>query len=744
VKKILFLTILSVSGVLHAQTLFHNDDHISEVKLVFEQQNWDHILDSLYVAGDKDRLLAAAWVDGVYYDSIGVRYKGFSSVSVDRTKNPFNIKLDYVLDQSHFGVDKIKLGNVIQDPSFAREIVSYKVARNYMPASLANYCNVYINNNFWGVYTSIESVDKSFLAQHYGSSTGSFIKGNPTKVDLNGENSNLSNSLGKDSTDYYEFYELKSDIGWAPFYNLIDKLNNDPAAIEEVLNVDRTLWMHALNYTMVNFDSYIGYAQNYYMYEDKNGQFNPILWDMNQSFGSFRLTDASDFFRGFTVEEAKTMDPMAHVNSFSVHPRPLITNVINTDQRKRMYFAHIRAIVREHFANGAYKNELEALQDLIKTDVSRDSNKFYSYADFLANKTSTVQDFVAYPGITDLMDERSAYLLNYKGISPNGAPSISVPKDVKNKSNFQVTTVVDTASAVYLYYRDQSGAVFSRVEMMDDGGSGDNQAMDGVYGVVVPTSGKNIDYYVYAENDSSGTFSPTNAAYNFYEIREVKQLVVNEFCASNSSVIADENGDYEDWIELYNNGDTSIHLLGYTLSDDLNDLAKWSFSDTSLGPDAYLLIWADDDDEDGPLHTNFKLASGGEAIYLSHQGEVVDEITFGGQTTDVTSGRYPNGTGPFVLMEATPAAFNNGQRVSVTAIDKHTFSIFPNPLTGRFYVESDMNGTAILMNAQGQTVLTTKINKGVNVLDASLLSSGMYFLSIRNETGVVSKKIIKQ
>ncbi|MDG2454256.1 MAG: CotH kinase family protein [Bacteroidia bacterium] len=743
-KKILFLTLLFGSGLLHGQTLFHNEARISEVKLVFEQQNWDHILDSLYVAGDKDRLLAVAWVDGVYYDSIGVRYKGFSSVSVDRHKNPFNIKLDYILDQSHFGVDKIKLGNVIQDPSFVREIVSYKVARNYMPASLANYCNVYINNVFWGVYTSIESVDRSFLAQHFGSSYGSFIKGNPSTVDLNGGNSNLSNSPGTDSADYYDLYELKSDLGWAAFYNLIDKLNNDPSALEDVLNVDRTLWMHALNYTLVNFDSYIGYAQNYYLYEDQNGQFNPILWDMNQSFGSFRLTDASDFYRGFTVEEAKTMDPMAHVNSFSVHPRPLIRNVINTDQRKRMYLAHIRAIVEEHFANGAYKNELEAFQERIKTDVSRDTNKFYSYADFLLNKTSTVQDLVTYPGITDLMDARSEYLLNYKGISPQGAPSISVPAGVKSKNSFQVTTTIDAASDVYLYYRDQSGAIFSRVEMRDDGGSGDNQAKDGVYGAVVPTSGKNIDYYVYADNDSSGTFSPTNAAYNFYEIREVKQLVINEFCASNSSVIADENEDYEDWIELYNNGDTSISLQGYTLSDDLNDLEKWSFSDTSVAPEAYVLIWADDDDEDGPLHTNFKLASGGEAIYLSYQGEVVDAITFGGQTTDVTSGRHPNGTGPFVLMEATPSAFNDGQRISITPLESPTFRVFPNPLSGRFYVESNMSGTAVLMNAQGQTVLTTTINKGVNALDAALLVSGMYFLSIRNETSVASKKIIKQ
>lgn len=733
-----------MSGLLHAQTLFHNDAHVSEVKLVFEQQNWDHILDSLYVVGDEDRLLTAAWVDGVYYDSIGVRYKGFSSVSVDRTKNPFNIKLDYVIDQSHFGVDKIRLGNVIQDPSFVREIVSYKVARNYMPASLANYCKVYINDVFWGVYTSVESVDNSFLAQHYGSSAGAFIKGNPSKVNLNGGNSNLSNSPGTDSTDYYDLYELKSDKGWAEFYNLIDKLNNDPATVEDVLNTDRTLWMHALNYTMVNFDSYIGYAQNFYMYEDKNGQFNPILWDMNQSFGSFRLTDASDFFRGFTIEEAKVIDPMAHVNSFSVHPRPLITNVINTPQRERMYYAHIRAIVQEHFANGAYKDELNALQDLIKDDVAKDTNKFYSDADFLANKTSTVTDLVDYPGITDLMDARSTYLLNYRGISPIGAPSISVPEDIKNESDFKVTTTIGDASSVYLYYRHQSGAIFSRVEMKDDGLSGDEQAADGIYGAVVPTTSKNIDYYVYAENDSSGTFSPTNAAYNFYEIREVKQLVINEFCASNSSIVADENGDYEDWIEIYNNGDTSINLLGYTLSDDIDELDKWLFPEMTIASGNYELVWADNDEEDGPLHASFKLASGGEAIYLSKDGEVVDEIIFGGQTTDLTTGRYPNGTGPFILMEATPSAFNDGRRVSVAKVEKPTFSVFPNPVNGRFYVESDMNGRAILMDAKGQTILTTEINKGVNALDASQLASGMYFLTIRNETSIVSKKIIKQ
>jgi spore coat protein CotH len=742
VRKAL-LALSLVGFVCHgfSQTWFHNSAHISEVKLVFEQENWDYILDSFYVDGDEERLLASVWVDGEFYDSIGVRYKGFSSVSIDREKNPFNIKLDYVNDQNHFGVEKIKLGNVIQDPSFVREIVSYKVARNYMPASQSNFCKVYINDVFWGVYTSVESVDNSFLTQHFGSSSGTFIKGNPITVNLNGENSNLSNSPGTDTASYATYYELKSDYGWSNFYNLIDKLNNNPADIEDVLNVDRALWMHALNYTLVNFDSYIGYAQNYYLYEDHNGQFNPILWDMNQSFGSFRLTDASSFFRGFNVEEAKTMDPMAHVDGFSVYPRPLIRNIINTDQRKRMYLAHIRAIVEEHFSNGSYQEELDALQDLIKSDVNSDQNKFYSYQDFLDNKTSTVQDLVEYPGITDLMDARSTYLLGYKGISPTGAPSIAEPKENISNGSYLISTDVSSAATVYLYYRDQIGGLFSRMEMKDDGLSGDDQALDGIYGAEVSSSSANFDYYIYAENDSSGTFLPSNAAHNFYQIREVKQLVINEFCASNSNVIADEDGEYDDWVELYNNGDTAINLLGYTLSDDVDELNKWSFPNLSIGAGEYLLVWADS--YDGALHASFKLSSGGESIYLSRNGEVVDGITFGGQTTDITYGRYPNGTGSFTLMEATPNAINDGKRLSVSEMPTGRISIFPNPVTNELHLESNLEGEIQIINSQGQILLSGSAVKGLNRYNLSSLATGVYFIILRNEENKFTKKLLK-
>ena len=129
-KAIGFLFFLAVSLNSFAQDSFYKTDTIREIKISFHQNNWDAILDSLYIKGDRERILASVLIDGVNYDSVGVRYKGFSSASINRVKNPFNIKLNYTISgQKHLGIDKLKLSNVIQDPSFVREVLSYEIAR---------------------------------------------------------------------------------------------------------------------------------------------------------------------------------------------------------------------------------------------------------------------------------------------------------------------------------------------------------------------------------------------------------------------------------------------------------------------------------------------------------------------------------------------------------------------------------------------------------------------------------------
>jgi len=122
------------------------------------------------------------------------------------------------------------------------------------------------------------------------------------------------------------------------------------------------------------------------------------------------------------------------------------------------------------------------------------------------------------------------------------------------------------------------------------------------------------------------------------------RLFVNEFMASNDTTAADSQGDFDDWIELYNDNLFPVRLTGFYLTDDFAELGKWPLPDTIIGAGGYLLIWADNETVEGPLHAGFKLGASGEQIALVDSTlRVVDSLTFGAQSTDVAFGRYPDG-----------------------------------------------------------------------------------------------------
>ena len=71
-----------------------------------------------------------------------------------------------------------------------------------------------------------------------------------------------------------------------------------------------------------------------------------------------------------------------------------------------------------------------------------------------------------------------------------------------------------------------------------------------------------------------------------------QDIVLNEIMASNGMTISDEDGDYPDWIEIYNPGPNSINLEGYGLSDDPLDIRRWIFPGVTLSANQFLLIYA--------------------------------------------------------------------------------------------------------------------------------------------------------
>jgi len=144
-------------------------------------------------------------------------------------------------------------------------------------------------------------------------------------------------------------------------------------------------------------------------------------------------------------------------------------------------------------------------------------------------------------------------------------------------------------------------------------------------------------------------------------------LVINEFMASNT-IIQDPQGEYEDWIEIYNAGSEPIDMGGMYLTDDLDYPTTWRIPDdnpsvTTIPPQGYILIWADNDTTDPGLHANFRINVGGEELGLFDVdgSTLIDSVTFGDQEVNISYGRYPDASDNWRFMVfPTPAVQNIG------------------------------------------------------------------------------------
>jgi len=144
------------------------------------------------------------------------------------------------------------------------------------------------------------------------------------------------------------------------------------------------------------------------------------------------------------------------------------------------------------------------------------------------------------------------------------------------------------------------------------------------------------------------------------------QLYINEFMADNDAIIPDPQGEYEDWIELYNAGEQYINIGGKYLTDFVYDptmhqIPRNSPDSTIILPNEFLLLWADSDAADGILHLEMKLSATGEyiGVYDEDGITVLDSITFGPQSTDISYGRKSDGNENWVFMtNSTPGESN--------------------------------------------------------------------------------------
>ena len=733
-RKILFFAALTgLSFFSFSQDVFNVG--IRNIDIYFSQTNWDDSLDIYYANGLSERLVADSIViDGVMDDNVGIKYKGNSSYNVANVKNPMNIKLDYVNNgQSIDGYNVLKLSNGFRDPSFVREVLSYEMARQYMPSPKATYAKVTVNGTLIGLYTCIQSIDDDFTNENFYERKGPFFKVDNTGISVPG----CMGPLGildyySDTNCYQRAYEMESTADWTELGNFLDTLNNHFTEVENVMDIDRTLWMMAFENLIIGLDGPINsIPHNFYLFKDNNGRFSPLLWDMNMAFGTFTNGLPSPV----TNADLQELDIFHNSNDAN---NKLTTQMFSSDRYKRMYVAHMRTILNEQFVNNNYSTRASQLQQLIDADVNIDPNTFYSYAEFTDNTSTSVANII---GITELMDARVTYLQSTIDFTatPPAITSISTnPAVILPHTSVSITAEISNTNYAYLGYRYTFADKFEKLQMYDDGMHGDGTSGDGVYGAIINVDARDLQYYLYAENNDAGIFSPERAEKEFHQLPVVSGLVINEIMAGNVTAVADQNGEYDDWVELYNGGSTNINLNGFHLSDNENDLTKWTFPNVSIAANGYLIIWCDTaGTSQSGLHTTYRLSADQEEVYLSDpSGNTIDAVHFVNMITDKSFSRVPNGIGAMQYQSHTYNAVNQNSTSLVDVNISGTMRVYPNPSRNRIYILGVTESVSVF-NIMGQQVF---YKQEVKSIDISNWENGIYF--IKSGNSVV--KIIKQ
>ena len=231
-------------------------------------------------------------------------------------------------------------------------------------------------------------------------------------------------------------------------------------------------------------------------------------------------------------------------------------------------------------------------------------------------------------------------------------------------------------------------------------------------------------------------------------------LTINEFLAINNSCCTDENGEFDDYIEIFNSGDTMVVLDGMYLTDDLSEPTKFMipYSDIDsanfyIEPGGFVLFWADDDSAQGINHLNFKLSSsGGQIDLFMGDGETtIDTLNYNVQLSNISYGRFPDGSDSWIYTNPTPG-FSNINELAIDAPDNIPQKVvlspsYPNPFnpttTIQFNVGDGMENhvTIQIIDSNGRYVDSIvdgqfKTGQYKAVWNAAVYPSGVYFFQL--------------
>jgi len=760
---------------------FFDDSAVREIRIYFTDPNWYNTLTQGHNSTADPYFPCRFQSGNTSLPNIGCRFKGNSSFRRNGIKKPFKLDFNEYDDNANFlGLKKLNLNNFDLSPDFMREKLLHDFAGKYVAALRSVYVRLYINDAFYGLYLAVEQPDKQMMQSRYGNDEDGNLYEGEERLGGTGGRPDLS-YLGANQSLYENIYILKTNESANNYSGLIEFLNilnntaaaEFPAKLEQVCDVENWLYGMAVNNLVVNLDSYLGVAAEYYLYDrDSDGRFVHIQWDHNESFGitgdgTPRLTNP------FTTDPFYLPGGGTGNNA-----RPFLQKVWAVNDYRRLYLRILARFLREGFDPTTMNARVSQLATLIRPHVTEDPNKAFTLTQFENNLNNQLTSGnLAIPGVTQFVRERHTYLraylnsqaqpidvrLNelvtvnngaYKDEAGDADPWVEIhnlgPGPV-TLTNFYLTDDTANPTKWQVPARTLADGEFLVVWLDGETSEGDTHAsfrapatggklslfasaistQTAIDSLTLPalTAGQSLVRLGDYGNRTATTFLPTPASANRVSADPTAPtqgtglLLINEIGADNDSSYPDpdEAGAFEDWFEVFNPGTTTVDMSGMYITDNLNNKTKWRVPNgVTIPAGGYLVFIADGETAQGSRHTSWSLSADGEAIgiYQTDGTTLIDSYTFSVQQTDVSIGRTTDGAASWSIFKpATPGAANTGAYANwiTSAASFLTAPVAPGVIASAF----GTNLTTSTVSATTTPLPTTLAGVTISITDSA-------------------------
>lgn len=389
-------------------------DTSSVHKINIVMDDWDEFISN---AESEEYYSCTLEIDGETYKNVAIRGKGNTSLtkvaSYGNDRYSFKVEFDrYDSSVTYHGLDKLCLNNIIQDNTYMKDYLCYRLMAEMGVASpLCSYVYVSVNGSDWGLYLAVEGVEESFLQRNYGSDYGELYKpdsqsmgggrgngkgfdmddldpaenaGDNAKPDgkgggrdgMNSSDDTLLKYIDDDPDSYPNIFDnAKTDVSKSDKKRLIAALKtlsgDEP---ESAVDVDAVIRYFVVHNFVLNFDSYTGsMIHNYYLYED-DGQMQMIPWDYNLAFGAFQSAGGATSLVNYPID-----DP---VSGGDTSDRPMLAWIFQNEEYTELYHKYFAELISTVFDSGAFAQEFDSVVQMISPYVESDPTKFCTYEEF--------------------------------------------------------------------------------------------------------------------------------------------------------------------------------------------------------------------------------------------------------------------------------------------------------------------------------------------------------------------------